>query len=407
MSNKPTYLIFVSEDNHNKYYNMFPQGNSFRVEYGRVNVTKTEQTYPMSDWDKKYKEKIKKGYTDISDTKQELIESVNPSGTATYKQIDNASVRAIVEKLQKLAREAIDKNYTVKASAVTQTMIDKAQTEIDNLGTFILYNDVKGFNACLIALFQILPRKMAVVNDYLAHSVDAMDKIVSREQSLLDVMKGQVYKPEEHKDDGIPVSDKTVLEENNLIMEEGTAEDIRIVKRLMDANGSNSSGYFRKVWKVTNTATQKAFDDFVKSNNIKDTRLLFHGSRTENFWSIMRMGMKLRPNAKICGKMFGSGLYFAPKCRKSMGYTSLSGSYWVGGGDRIAYMAIFDTAYGTPYHTDNNREFFYDYGETDFLNRHKGYNCVHAHAGAQLQNDEIIFYNEHQVTIKYLIEIGN
>ena len=34
-----------------------------------------------------------------------------------------------------------------------------------------------------------------------------------------------------------------------------------------------------------------------------------------------------------------------------------------------------------------------------------GANCLHAHAGQMLRNDEIIVYKEDQCTIKYLIEL--
>lgn len=46
---KPTYPILVSGDvNSNKYYNCFPEGSEFRVEYGRVDSTKTIKRYLMS-----------------------------------------------------------------------------------------------------------------------------------------------------------------------------------------------------------------------------------------------------------------------------------------------------------------------------------------------------------------------
>ena len=32
-------------------------------------------------------------------------------------------------------------------------------------------------------------------------------------------------------------------------------------------------------------------------------------------------------------------------------------------------------------------------------------NCLHAHAGASIVNDEIIFYDEAAVNMKYLVEI--
>ena len=45
---RPTYLIMVTTANNNKYYNLFPEGDRFRVEYGRVDATKTTTYYPMS-----------------------------------------------------------------------------------------------------------------------------------------------------------------------------------------------------------------------------------------------------------------------------------------------------------------------------------------------------------------------
>lgn len=117
---RPTYLVLVSSQNNNKYYNLFPDGNQFRVEYGRVDVTKTTAYYPISKWDSQIKSKLKKGYVDVTDLKKDLVEeisSINPE--SPYKEIENAAIKAIVDKLQSLARETIQKNYTVKASAVT------------------------------------------------------------------------------------------------------------------------------------------------------------------------------------------------------------------------------------------------------------------------------------------------
>jgi poly [ADP-ribose] polymerase len=101
-------------------------------------------------------------------------------------------------------------------------------------------------------------------------------------------------------------------------------------------------------------------------------------------------------------------LYFAPKCQKSIGYTSLSGSYWAGGASNKAYMAIFEVAYGKPYDVYDFNSRFYDLNYNNLQNMCPGANCLHAHAGhGMLRNDEIVVYKEEQLTIKYLIEIGN
>lgn len=58
----PIELIMVTEYNSNKFYRMTDTGDGlFKVEYGRVGVTSIDESYPISRWDSKYKEKIKKG----------------------------------------------------------------------------------------------------------------------------------------------------------------------------------------------------------------------------------------------------------------------------------------------------------------------------------------------------------
>lgn len=60
MEIRPTYLLMVTAANNNKYYNCFPEGDKFRVEYGRVDATKTTTDYPISKWDAQIKSKLKR-----------------------------------------------------------------------------------------------------------------------------------------------------------------------------------------------------------------------------------------------------------------------------------------------------------------------------------------------------------
>lgn len=402
---RPTYLVMVSAANNNKYYNLFPENNEFRVEYGRIDATKTITRYPINKWESQIKNKLKKGYVDVTDLKQDLVEEISSTNPdSPYKEIENKAIKTIVDKLQSLAKETINKNYTVKASAVTSDMINAAQATIDELANSSL--STEEFNNILLKLFMIIPRRMGNVADYLASSEDDFGKIVSKEQDLLDVMRGQVYiKPTVEVNNSVDKKDKTILEEFGLVFKEADRSDIALIKTLMN----ESANKFRNAWKVTNLQTQERFDKFVKDNNITNTKLLFHGSRSENFWSIIKTGLVLRPtNAVITGKMFGFGCYYAPKCAKSIGYTSLSGSYWARGGNNVAYMALFDVAYGVPYNVYEFNSKYYDLTYDKLQKFQPGANCLHAHADkGMLRNDEIVVYKEDQMTIKYLIEIGD
>ena len=396
---RPTYLIMVTAENNNKYYNCFPEGDNFRVEYGRVNSTKTITNYPMSKWESQISSKIKKGYKDVTDLKTALVEEIKTDGTK-YKDIENESVRRIIEKLRSLARDTVKKNYSVSSASVTEEMVYEAQLVINNL---ISIKSVNKFNDELLKLFEIIPRKMDNVRSYLIKSIDEIDKVISREQDLLDIMRGQIVTKStatENKDKEIDNSGITILDEMGITMRECTPEEINEIKDCM----KESSYHFSKAWRVDNISTRKKYEEFIKAYNIKNTKLLFHGSRTENWFSILKTGLKIRPtNAITTGAMFGFGSYFAPKCQKSIGYTSLGGSYWAGGKDNTAYMALFDTAYGKPYNVYN---FDSKYYSMSFDKLPVGCNCLHAHAGnGMLRNDEIVYYKTEQMTIKYLIEI--
>lgn len=398
---KPTYLIMVTNQNNNKFYNCFPEGDRFRVEYGRVDSTKTTLYYNKYDWDSKINSKLKKGYKDISQLKQELIEEIKPTAE-NYADVESEIVRKLISDLQRYSKEKVNSSYSVKSSAITNAMVEEAQNIINEL---INTKTINEFNSILLKLFAAIPRKMDNVINYLAYKIEDIEKIIKREQDLLDVLRGQVFIPNKTNSTSEENTSGINLSDLGLIIEEATDEDIYQIKRHM----GSCANKFKKAYRVINKETQEKFDKFVKDNNIVTKKLLFHGSRNENFWSILKIGLKLRPaNAVITGKMFGYGIYFAPKCSKSIGYTSLRGSYWASGNSDKAYMAIFNVAYGNPYDVYDFNSKYYDLSYDKLQSFKTGATCLHAHSDkGMLRNDEIVVYKEEQVTIKYLVEIGN
>lgn len=323
---RPTFLIMITAANNNKYYRMLPKDDgTFDVEYGRVGASCQHSNYPVSQWDKKYREKVRKGYVDQTDLMTDLVHEEKKKGSKDFKDIENKVIAQIVERLQDMANKTIQKNYRVESVSVTQAMVDKAQDHIDKMANRGDQYTLREFNDDLVKLFGIIPRKMSEVSDYLAGDKSEFSKILSREQDLLDVMKGQVVQHsvtaayEDEEESSIP--DKTILEAMDLVFEECSASDIDHIKELMGEN----AGRLKNAWKVTNLKTQKRFDDFVKKEGIKDIREFWHGSGNANWWSIIGNGLYLRPtNVKISGKMLGYGLYFANNVAKSITYTSRS-----------------------------------------------------------------------------------
>ena len=108
--------------------------------------------------------------------------------------------------------------------------------------------------------------------------------------------------------------------------------------------------------------------------------------------------------------MFGHGIYFAPRAIKSLGYTSLEGSYWSDGDSDSGFMILNEVAYGNPFDV---YEYGFEYSSFNYKKlkrKSKSYNCMHAHSNREhnfIRNDEIIIYNEDQCRPKYLVELRN
>jgi len=399
MEYTPRRLVKISADaNNNKYYDMTPMGSVWEAAYGRVGASPQRRTYSLRDWEKKYNEKLSKGYVDRTWLVRDLIE-VQPV-TDDYRPILQKPIAEIVRRLREMARQAVAENYTISSNKVTMAMVDEAQLMLNALVDKRSLND---FNLLLSELFGIIPRRMASVRSHLATSVDQFGDIIRREQDLLDIMRGQVYVPQPVKVvDTAPVQ-QTVLEANGLVFEEATPEDIIKIKSCL----GSCADKFRQAWRVRNLRTQQAFDNYVEPAHIA-TKLLWHGSRNENWWSILTGGLVLKPtNAVITGKMFGYGIYFATKARKSLGYTSLSGSYWAKGSENSAFMGLYEVAYGKPYDVYSFSGAYNSFDYEKLQAACPGANCLHAHEGAMLRNDEIIVYQECQTTVKYLVELKN
>jgi poly [ADP-ribose] polymerase len=308
------YLVMVTSDNHNKYYEMIPEGNSFTVKYGRVGASPQVRSYSDYEFDKKYNEKLRKGYIDQTDLRKDLIQVSKNEGKSKYVPIKDQEIKELIDYLQKVARQKIADNYIISTEKVTQAMVNEAQEVLNELAD-IYEKDIsdkqKQFNDLLLKLFNILPRKMSYVSEYLANNdkQETFAKIYSREQELLNVMKGQVI--QQTKQEEVEVQEEptqTILEANGLILEPISEEDKKIILKEL----GEIKDKFYKAWRVTNKVTRERFENEISHANNKTTRLLWHGSKNENWFSIMSNGLLLNPNAAITGKLYRNWHIFCP-----------------------------------------------------------------------------------------------
>ena len=382
-----------------------PDG-TFKVTDGRVGITigrhKPKQYHlPMEQWNNTYTSKIKRGYLLTKQKKMEQ-KTITQAGMSVngnnYAPIADVSVKEIVERLLNYANTVLDTNYTIKVNDISDEMIAYGTKILQELAKDYEKMSVAEFNGKLKTLYAAIPRRMDNLSKCLAQRKIQFNDIIANEQDLFDIMLSQIRSA-----NSITLNNQTILEAKNLIWETVTEKEEEKLKKML---GSEAKGYLR-AWKVQNKSTEKAFQNFcVQEGLTEDNGIhhLFHGSRNENFWSIVTNGLTVNPSGVvITGKMFGNGTYFAPKAAKSMGYTSRSGSRWANGSQNSGFLAVYKVATGKCYDRTSSES---DLNWERLQQRCPGAHCTWAHAGSSLLNDEVIVYQNQQSTIEYLIEIG-
>jgi Uncharacterized conserved protein len=343
----------AENSDHNKFYEMIPDasGNSWTANWGRVGHAPQTQSYPAHEFEKKHREKLKKGYKDITSLCEvKVVQScILP--------IKDSFVAKFIGYLQDYSNVAIAQNYSVTADQVSPKQVAEAQTLIAQLsdlpnGTGLNSNKITIANDLLIQLFTVIPRKMKKVADHLLTPKITRDEFMrslDSEQSILDAMGSQAIMNAKQKVDP-KMKGKTVLDVLGITAQQASPSEIEYIKKLMGPNAHQ----FVSAIKVNHPASREPLNQFAKGIKVPNIKSLFHGSRSENWLSILNMGLVLRPTtAQISGKMFGYGTYMADKCQKAIGYSSLRGSYWTGGNAPQGFVALFSVLLGNSLHVKN------------------------------------------------------
>ncbi len=390
------YLTCIDrESNKYKFYKLEQNGQKVIATYGRIGNTVGElfgertYTYEPDMFWIKYEEKIAKGYVDQSayfyDRSTSSFATQSPNQNIPKATTPTAASQSLFKKLMSFSKRIVQSACVT--GSVTPGMAKRSRELLTELYQI---SDLTEFNKKLDQLLTLVPRKVIKVASLYATSKYDFATIIDREENLVSAMESMVLGTKKQstgydssfEDLHIHVDTASDKEEKNVLSLLNNGLDKKVVK----------------VYKITNSRHNERFENYCKKRKITNTKLLWHGSRNENWLSIIENGLLLNPNAIITGKMFGNGIYFAPKSSKSWNYTSIRGSYWAGGNSNTAFMGVYETAYGTPLNVTSA----HSYTERTL----GGKDCVHAHAGSSLINDEIIFYNESAMVLRYIVEFA-
>lgn len=374
------YLMFVGIEGaqSNKYYNMFPNGNEFKVEYGRVGSTKAEKIYPMSKWHSTYKSKLRKGYKDISDLKVQDTVVKEDSGNIDFDEFYNL--------FSKYTGDSVKRTYLTEGA--TKTQMQEAQNLLNLILSLKSNGKVDDINDNLLELYKVIPRRMSDVRSHLISDVNQIQSIVQKEQDALDSM-----------DSSNIINVSNPYKELNVDFSKGDDKDIKFIEDLLYPTIGSNRCRVHKVYNINHKTTQNKFDSWLDKQSNKSTEYLIHGTRNPNVFSILKSGLLIRPTnaAVISGAAYGNGIYHSAHTAKSLNYT---------GYDNDKIFFIQKVHMGNPYtyygwYRDNKGLSRSQMNYND-LNK-MGYDSLYVKPGDGLLNSEYITYKAEQTTTNYLV----
>lgn len=403
MSKQYCKLIMVTAQNNNKVYEMIYEGGpNFSVNFGRVEQGFQHTSYPLGKWESKKREKISKGYKDVTDLVTTQVVDTPQVGGGIGK-IDDKKVAEFLTLMKKYTDNLVSTTYSVKADNVSQAQVDEAQKFIDYLSKLTTIDRqgnvwTQSVNEYLISLYTTIPRKMRNVKDHLLPSIK-LDRILQQEQDNLDAISSQV---------GIIAKQsvkKTKIKGENLLdtlgiskMETSCARDYYAdIGYLIKQIGGRTK--LEAVFDVNKPSENKVYEEWLKKQKNKTTKILIHGTRNSSVLPILKSNLQIRPagNFQFSGKVYGDGNYFSETVVKSLNYT---------GNDNDKVLLVYEVHTGNPFIYEGwykGNAFTLNYSNL----QQRGFDSTLVKAGGGLLNTEVIAYKEEQNRIKYVIWLKN
>lgn len=384
------FILVNVNSNNNRYCNIVIDRtrNRFSYEIGRVGSRGLKRYHSLSQLPSFEEDLLAKGYRDISET------VIAPQREEGIEEISDEEIRDLVERLISFSKKAL-KEAEVDFTSVSDEAVDEVQNLIYKLEGV---KDVDSFNKIILRIVEVIPRKLKDVSEVLVSDRRDFRRKILEEQSLLDNIRTARGSTNVEKEGG-----KTILDRFGL---EIYKSDEATTKQVVSHLHPEVKKMVKAVYTVHNQKTYGNMCSYMDERGMSkaDVHFLYHGSQNPNQWGLITQGPRCNPpkGVVITGKMFGFGVYFANNAKKSVNYTSLSGSYWAHGEEKTAFLQVYKLAYNKPldlYSWDPSCSKFKkgQIGDHDavFAHKKKGF----------LVNDEIIAYDDRAFTIAYLIEL--
>lgn len=406
----------VSENNNKWWTGQLFDDGTVKATWGRVGYSGDSGEWSGGDsyLQKKIKEKLKKGYSELktignavansassatvknsdlySIAKSQLIKSSNPTLEKLIKRFVEANVHKITRDTQ-ITYNATTGLFATPLGIVTMEGLTEARNLLAELAPIVRDQKFGGpADRILSQYLRLIPQNLGM-GKFSTRTVIPDDNAIQKQNDLIDSLESSYQATQAAPAaPNSPVKTQEEVFKVDLDVLTNQAERNRL-DRYFESSKKKMHGYdnvhVKEIFVVNIHEMTNNYE-----NNTTPHQEVFHGTSQANCLSILKSSLKTAPpsTAAIAGKMFGNGIYGAINSTKSLGYTF--GRWGQGGVGDSGWLFICDFAMGKTQFVQDAK-----YNGAD-----RGYDSLWAKAGRSLSNDELIVFRNSQVKIKYLLE---
>ena len=402
---KYAYLTMIDPSNNtNKFYQMEITGGRLVVTYGKIGaVSPSSYDYNASEWDKKYKSKIDKGYVDSTHLHTKRVVKPGPIKTVTipgdFTPIPEKSIRELIDDIRTSAGFTVSHALITNISDIPADMIDTAIKKLNKMEEFSQDSDIVGFNEELKSIFIITSRNIGSVNDYIAKTIDDFAHIMKRERQLMNIINSEARIKSMKALNNPDASDDTILDAIGVKITESTVDEFNDVRDMF----GNKRDSVMDVFKVIDLDAQSRFNEYKRLNKNAESHLLWHGCLNNQVFNVLETGLKIEPaNTISLGKSFGKSIYLNNELDDCIDRTS----FVLCKKEETSYIFLVDTAFNKVHFPEKYDSKFKNLTNKtlESISGSKS-DCISTALINDYHENATILYNENQCTVKYIIEL--
>lgn len=410
-------LVEIGENSNKQWVGELFDNGDVRTRWGRIGLGEQSKMFPgagASFLKKKEAEKIKKGYTllktlpsggttqtvavtgDLLDIARKQIVTNSPILDGLISRLVKANVHSITSSTQ-ISYNSTTGLFTTPLGIVTLDGINEGRALLAECAQLVDKGDwTNALEKTVSSFLRIVPQNIGMKRLDVRNFFPDVSAI-TKQNDILDSLEASYKALQTTPVANSPTPTQEQVFKVKMSVLDDKKERDRIVKKYRDTRKDMhvcAHLKVKEIYVVEIEDNAKAFQLHMDKSKPANVFELWHGTKQANLLSIMKSGLRVSPpsTARIAGKMFGNGVYFASDSTKSLNY---SFGYWDGKTEKNCFMFLAQVAMGN---------YYVPRGSYESLPK-SGFDSTWAKSGQSgIRNDEYIVYQDNRFRLQYLVE---